>query len=64
MGKGVVECEKDSTSNRAFCIGQITGIRASEIEALTRIRNRKPIYSLFIMGMQRVCAERMERLEP
>jgi hypothetical protein len=27
-------------------------------------RNRKLIYTLFGMGMQRVDAERMERLEP
>jgi len=33
MGKGVVECGNDCISNSAFCTGQRTRIRASEIEA-------------------------------
>jgi hypothetical protein len=33
MGKGVGECEKDCISKSAFCIGQRTGIKVSQLQS-------------------------------
>jgi len=51
MGKGVVECGNDCTSNSAFCTGQRTGIRTSEIvnrsisEQATLIQKKPQIFT-------------------